>query len=250
MTSSTPKSANRAESSLPERNLSFANCAATPNHLYSAPAILSGNTLTGDTLPIGGHSLNQQPPGDVPPIGDWANLTDSLPPTQQLYVSAVTPTTTLNFGKLALLWTGIAMLVGSCAAIYHQFAHGVVSLWMVSAFAWPLLGAALPYAMLALRQHSLLTKHIIASQIPAAPQPHTQPIAANSAVRSYSWARVLHACAVTTFTLGAFMTGIFQIFGSPSDYTIYYWIAGAVLLLAAGITVLKFPLRNSNGAPS
>jgi hypothetical protein len=99
---------------------------------------------------------------------------------------------------------------------YQQFAHGVVSWWMVLLAGWPLLLGALPHAVIALRVGK-----------------------AGDATIRYPWARMLYGCGVVALTLGSCITGVFQIFGSPSDYTIGYWAMGGALLLAALVSRLR-----------
>ena len=78
---------------------------------------------------------------------------------------------------------------------------------MVYAFAFPLVLGALPFSWLALGKHPL-------------PRP---------------WVCRLHHAAVSTFTVGSVMEGVFAIYGTANILTIIYWVAGAVLLLLAQI---------------
>ncbi|MDR2620166.1 MAG: hypothetical protein LBC29_03460 [Propionibacteriaceae bacterium] len=113
------------------------------------------------------------------------------------------------------IWLGVAAGCGVFSFGYEQFSHGVISWWMVFLFAWPLLLGALPYAVIALRLGKT-----------------------GDTRYRYPWTRLLYAAGVAALTLGSASTGVFQIFGSPSDYTFIYWVAGSALLLAAAVSRL------------
>ena len=97
-----------------------------------------------------------------------------------------------------------AVLVGGL--VYEHFSFGVYSFFMLYAFAVPLFLGALPSLMLAARK--------------------TPPAFSPAAQRCW------HAGAAT-LTVGCIFKGIIEIYGTDSDLTKYYWIAGGALLLAA-----------------
>lgn len=102
-----------------------------------------------------------------------------------------------------LLTTAFCAVFG---AVYEHFSFGVYSFFMLYAFAVPLFLGALPSLMLAARK--------------------TPPAFSPAAQRCW------HAGAAT-LTVGCIFKGIIEIYGTDSDLTKYYWIAGGALLLAA-----------------
>ena len=95
------------------------------------------------------------------------------------------------------------------SAGYEYFSHSVYSVYMIGLPLFPLLLGSLP--ALVLRG---------AGRFPS------------NAVR-----RLLSA-GVATLALGSCMTGVFEIYGSPSPLTWVYWCAGAALLLLSGAAYL------------
>ena len=91
------------------------------------------------------------------------------------------------------------------SVIYEYFSHSVYSLYMICLFLYPLLLGAVP--SLALMQRGAVP---------------------TEAVR-----RVWRA-GVWTLAFGSLMTGVFEIYGSPSPLTVIYWPVGAALLIAGG----------------
>ena len=91
------------------------------------------------------------------------------------------------------------------SAVYEGFSHGVYSVWMIGLFLFPLLLGALP---------ALLLRR--ARRVPA------------------RGVRRVWAAGVSTLAMGSLMTGVFEIYGSPSPLTMWYWpVGGALLALAA-----------------
>ena len=82
------------------------------------------------------------------------------------------------------------------SAVYEGFSHGVYSVWMIGLFLFPLL----------LRR---------ARRVPA------------------RGVRRVWAAGVGTLATGSLMTGVFEIYGSPSPLTMWYWPAGGALLALA-----------------
>ena len=101
------------------------------------------------------------------------------------------------------------------SAVYEYFSHQVYSIYMIGMFLFPLLLGAVP---------------VILRRIMKLPPTET-------------WAAELHRWGVITLTFGSCLTGIFQIYGTTSDYTIYYWIAGLALLAAAALSYMKNSFR-------
>jgi len=118
----------------------------------------------------------------------------------------------LSIYKTAFVYLGIAAFCGVFSIVYEANSHGVVSPWMVWLFAWPLLGGACPYAILA--------------RFPA---------------RSgrFAWARMAHHGAVACATIGSCLTGVMQIYGTSSAWVDGYWVAGILLALVAAVVAVR-----------
>lgn len=103
--------------------------------------------------------------------------------------------------------TGYAYLVISliCAlsgGVYEQFSHGVYSFWMLYAFAFPLALGALPF----------YTLHRTGKKMPG------------------RLARNLYHSGVAAWTVGSFVEGALEIYGTANPLTQVYWIAGGIFL--------------------
>ena len=92
------------------------------------------------------------------------------------------------------------------AAVYEFFSHQVYSMFMLLAFLVPLLGGVLPLSLLAGTDEK---KH------------------------PGILCRCLYGSAVAVLTVGCIFRGILEIYGTTSYLGIFYWIAGAMLLLPA-----------------
>lgn len=104
--------------------------------------------------------------------------------------------------KTALIYLLAAVLCGVFGWIYEQFSHGVYSAHMVYAFAYPLVGGALPFLALGL------------SRLPNLPgQPE----------------QVLYHCGIATLTLGSVLRGVLEIYGTDNPLLAVYPIAGWLL---------------------
>jgi hypothetical protein len=95
--------------------------------------------------------------------------------------------------------------------IYEIFSHGVYSFFMIYAFAAPLCLCVLPYAVLLLK-----------GKTPA------------------KMAAELWDAAVLTLTAGLVFCGVLEIYGTTSRLTAVYFIAAAILALAAVVSGLIF----------
>ncbi len=121
--------------------------------------------------------------------------------------SSVTERSALREAFIALV---ISLLCAIGGGVYELFSHGVWSGFMVYAFLFPLTLVALPGAWFVLRgkpQPSHLTRH-------------------------------LHHAGTATLTVGAFIQGALDIYGTSNQLTTLYWIAGILLLLLAAVTHL------------
>ena len=111
-----------------------------------------------------------------------------------------------------------AVNVGVFSAIYEHFSFGVISLFMVFAFAIPLIAGALPFLLLG----KALKK--TGKTIPA--------------LSCKFW----HA-AVATLTTGFLFRGVLDIYGTSSPLTSVYWVAVAVLAVLSVATACLLAIR-------
>ena len=123
-----------------------------------------------------------------------------------------------RIGFVYLCLSVVCLVLG---AVYEHFSHGVYSGWMVYAFAFPLVGGALPfYAMagFALRR-----------------APGSVP-------------RGLYHAGIATLTVGSFFQGALDIYGTTQALTVIYWIVGG-MLAAMGVALYAVaPLFHSGRA--
>lgn len=108
--------------------------------------------------------------------------------------------------------TAFVYLLATCftalfGGVYEIFSHGVWSAYMVYAFSFPLALGALPFSWLAMRKKAL----------------------------PCSWFCRLHHAGVATLTVGSVMEGALAIYGTTNHMTIWYWIIGSGLVLAAQV---------------
>lgn len=106
---------------------------------------------------------------------------------------------------------GFAYLLVSlfCAlfgAVYERFSHEVYSYYMIYAFAFPLLGGAVPCLGLGLYRRALPGRA----------------------------ARGLHHAGIAPLTVGSLLQGALEIYGTSNRLVAVYWWLGAALLLAGG----------------
>ncbi len=90
-------------------------------------------------------------------------------------------------------------------AIYERFGHGVTSIAMTWMFLTPLLGGALPFEMLMLIPGVVFTK-------------------------GYRFFCNCYNAGISTLLVASLQTGVFEIAGTSSDYTILFAIAGWALI--------------------
>ncbi len=105
--------------------------------------------------------------------------------------------------KTALVYLCIAIFTAFAGAVYECFSHGVYSFHMIYAFAYPLVGGALPYLVLCLKDKEA-TKGA-ASQ--------------------------LYHCGIATLTLGSIVKGVLEIYGTTNELSCVYTPVGVALLV-------------------
>ena len=94
-----------------------------------------------------------------------------------------------------------AVLCALFSAVYESLSHGVLSLWMVLLFAYPLALGMVP----------ALVSHI-------------------ACIGDVPLARELWACGVTTLAMGSCLRGVLEIYGTTSGLVAPYLPVGLVLL--------------------
>ena len=99
-----------------------------------------------------------------------------------------------------------SLACGLFSLIYEGFSHGVLSVWMILLFAYPLVLGVVP----------ALVAHIVQAWIS-------------------DLARQLWACGVMTLTVGSCLRGVLEIYGTTSALVEVYLPCGLVLLVLATV---------------
>ncbi len=121
--------------------------------------------------------------------------------------------------KIGLVYLLISIFCALFGAIYEHFSHEVYSGYMIYAFAFPLVGGALPLmGMVQLRSPTLPGR-----------------VSLN-----------LYNAGIATVTVGSIMEGVLAIYGTTNDLLKLYWYVGAVLI-AVGILLFLFHRREKRG---
>ncbi len=101
--------------------------------------------------------------------------------------------------KVTLVYLVISCFCGLFGAVYELLSHEVYSFFMIYAFAFPLAGGALPFAVYALAD----------GKYPSA------------------IARNLYHAGIATLTVGSIIQGVLEIYGTTNALSKFYWFAGA-----------------------
>ena len=109
--------------------------------------------------------------------------------------------------KTAFVYLLAAVFCALFGGVYERFSHSVYSYDMLYAFAYPLLGGAVPFLALGLL-----------GRYPNAP------------------ARSIYHCGIATLTVGSIIRGVLEIYGTTNELTVWYSAVGAALTFA-GIVV-------------
>ncbi len=120
--------------------------------------------------------------------------------------------------KMMLLYLAVTVFCGVFGSVYEYFGHGVFSPYMMYLFLFPLAGGMLVQLLF------MVTK--LPYPVPAA-------------------SRLYHA-GLASLTVGSCMTGVFEIYGSASSLTKYYWYAGFVLIAAAAVYYVVFLIKRES----
>ncbi len=107
--------------------------------------------------------------------------------------------------KRALVWLCVTIFTAFFGAVYEHFSFGVYSVYMLYAFAPPLLLGVLPSAI------NAVTGHRPAGRV----------------------TMNLMSSGIATLTAGSIFTGIVEIYGTTNRLSMVYLTAGAVLLIMA-----------------
>ncbi len=106
--------------------------------------------------------------------------------------------------KTAFIYLLASIFCALFGAGYESCSHGVYSGYMIYAFAFPLIGGTLPFSSL-------------------------QFVKKEKYPNSFSCS--LYHYGIATFTVGSFVRGVLDIYGTSNSRAVYYWIAGMILML-------------------
>ena len=101
--------------------------------------------------------------------------------------------------RIARNYLIVAVICAAVGVIYELFSHQVWSVFMIGAFAVPLILGVLPNLIIAIGRFK------------------TPGFAAEN----------LYACGLITLTLGSLLKGVLQIYGTTNTLLEYYWLVGA-----------------------
>ena len=101
--------------------------------------------------------------------------------------------------RIARNYLIVAAICAAVGFIYELFSHQVWSVYMIGAFAVPLILGVLPNLVIAIGRIK------------------TPGLAAEN----------LYACGIATLTLGSLLKGVLQIYGTTNTLLEYYWLVGA-----------------------
>lgn len=107
--------------------------------------------------------------------------------------------------KTALVYLCIAIFTAFAGAVYECFSHGVYSFRMIYAFAYPLVGGALPYIIISINN-----------------KPKPQGLSAQ-----------LYHCGIATLTVGSIVKGVLEIYGTTNKLSAVYGTVGSALIITA-----------------
>ena len=114
--------------------------------------------------------------------------------------------------KTSFVYLLISVFCAMFGGVYETYSHEVYSYYMIYAFAFPLVGGALPFAAISLSR---------AKHYPGA------------------IARNLYHAGIATMTVGSIIQGVLEIYGTTNELTKYYSIAAMCLCAFAIICFLS-----------
>ena len=114
--------------------------------------------------------------------------------------------------KGTLVYLAISLFCAVFGAIYHQFSHDVYSAFMTYAFLFPLVGGALPFAIM--------------TYTTGCPLPGRLPFN-------------LYNSGIAALTTGSLFQGVLEIYGTTNRLSLVYWYVGGGFVFA-GILLYGF----------
>lgn len=139
--------------------------------------------------------------------------------------------------KTTFIYLISAVFTALFGGVYELFSHGVYANTMLYAFAFPLLLGVLPFFLLSTALCGGLREDEEAAGSDAALRLYPHPLARN-----------LYHGGVLTLTVGSLLSGVLEIYGTTNVLLSAYWIAGALLLLAAVILYVTGLVRRKGRA--
>ena len=127
--------------------------------------------------------------------------------------------------KTAVVYLGISLFIAFFGAVYEHFSFGVYSYFMIYAFAFPLVGGALPFLIAYIRGQRREQQGMEEKQ--------ETGIDGNFA----GTARTLWHAVIATLTVGSILHGALMICGRPNSLVIAYPVAA--LILTAAMIIIK-----------
>ncbi len=115
--------------------------------------------------------------------------------------------------QTAIVYLWISLFSAMFGIVYEIFSHQVYSSYMLFAFAFPLLGGALPFLAISFLQGKWYPGVI---------------------------ARNLYHSGIAALTVGSIVQGVLEIYGTTNDLIRIYWGGGALLV---GLGILVFLWR-------
>ena len=148
----------------------------------------------------------------------------------------------MSIYRTVFVYLGIAGFAGLFSWVYEANSHGVSSPWMTYLFAWPLLGGALPYAIFTRFVSRKTGTHNYCgnsqnSYSDKLRQKNRPRGSAPQGPRGW-WAGMAYHGAVACATVGACVTGVFQIYGTSSAWVSVYWAAAILLAVTAAVIMV------------
>lgn len=106
-------------------------------------------------------------------------------------------------GKSLIAYLAIAIFCLIFSVIYEHFSHAVYSVYMEYLCLIPLIGGVLPFLILRLRPSLILPSSI---------------------------SRAIYGSGIAALTIGCCLKGIFDIYGTSSNFIVYYAFGGFLLI--------------------
>lgn len=132
-------------------------------------------------------------------------------------------------GRVSFSYLLAAVFCALFGAVYERFSHEVYSSYMLYAFAFPLVGGALPFGLLANWGRPMM---------PSDPDKRgSYTRAARPRPRMPGpCALGLYGAGIATLTVGSIFRGVLDIYGTSNSLVRVYWTAG-IVLIALGLVV-------------